>query len=207
MKKLFAIVVLLMSAFVANSQVLDAPQPAGNSGSHSFSSVYLIYSPAKYYGQNSDSDPFMKFAIGGDNASLLPIDNFTAYFTKGLMAEWYHKTEDKLSTNMFSVKAPLNVMFDLKLSNQMSVLPFAGVNASLGIIARIEDSSSHYNLYSKDDMGDYAFRRFLVGWQIGTRINYKGFYGMVSFEKSFMDAGKNLDSKLGGVNIGIGKYL
>lgn len=207
MKKLFAIVVLLMSAFVANSQVLDAPQPAGDNGSHGFSSVYLIYSPAKYYGQNSDSDPFMKFAIGGDNASPLPIDNFTAYFTKGLMAEWYHKTSNKVTTNMFSVKAPFNIMFDLKLSNQMSVLPFAGVNASLGILARAENSSAHINLYSKDDMGDYTLRRFLVGWQIGTRINYKGFYGMVSFEKSFMDAGKNLDSKLGGVNIGIGKYL
>ena len=207
MKKLFTSVVLLLSVFIANSQVLDTPQPAGDNKSHSFSSVYLIYSPAKYYGQNSDSDPFMKFAIGGDNASLLPIDNFSVYFTKGLMAEWYHKTADKLTTNMFSVKAPFNVMFDIKLSNQMSVLPFAGVNASLGILARIENSSTHYNLYSKDDMGSYALRRFLVGWQVGTRINYKGFYGMVSFEKSFMTAGKNIDTKLGGVNIGIGKYL
>ena len=207
MKKLFAIIVLLLSVIVAHSQVLDSPQPARNDGSHSFSSVYFIYSPAKYYGQNSDSDPFNKFAIGGDHATMLPIDNFSAYFTKGLMVEWYHKTADKVSTNLFSVKAPFNVMLEIKLSNQMSVLPFAGVNASLGIIGRIADSSTHYNLYSKDDMGDYALRRFLVGWQIGTRINYKGFYGMVSFEKSFMDAGKNIDSKIGGVNIGIGKYL
>ena len=30
---------------------------------------------------------------------------------------------------------------------------------------------------------------------------------MVSFEKSFNDARKNISEKLGGVNIGIGKYF
>lgn len=203
MKKNILFTVAMFVSVFANAQ-----RPvAETTTDKNMTSVYFIYSPAKYYGKNTDSDSFNKFAIGGDSASLLPIDNFSAYFTKGLMLEWYHETDNKIKTNMVAIKAPFNVMLDLKLSSQMSVMPFVGANASFGLLARMEEGSVHINMYDKDDVGDYAMRRFLVGWQIGTRVNYNGLYGAVSFEKSFMDIGKNSSYKIGGINIGVGMYL
>lgn len=203
-----AAIVALVALCPAIAQNLNfKTSEPGASSQSGFSSWWISYSPVKSYAKNVTSDSFNKFSLGFENATALPVDSFSAFITKGMVIDWFTKKQNSVKTNIVAIKVPVNLMLELKVTDRLSLMPFAGLNGSFGIIGRSSLDDVHINVYSEDDMGDYKLRRFLFGWQLGTRLDFVNSFAFVSFEKSFNDEGKYIASKRGGFNFGIGRYF
>lgn len=111
----------------------------------------------------------------------------------GLQYTWTTDSEGKRKTiyHFLTVKVPVNVLYNFVIPNTaVSIMPYVGLNAQVHALGQskstydYEDGKEVYkhNYFSKEDMGDEPYSRFVLGWQIG---------GMVAFNRYFVGVGYN----------------
>lgn len=134
----------------------------------------------------------------------------------------------KNKTNMWSLYIPVDVQYNYKLNENITIAPYAGLHVRFNISAKMKRSPSidfrgglddswdnddmayineiffgETNLLSSDDMGDYAWNRLQLGGHIGGRIYYKqNFVGKISVGCDFTELAKG--SLMTHVEIGLG---
>lgn len=145
--------------------------------------------------------------------------------------EYYSDSAEKSkqSTNVYTVGIPLNITYHFSLGDTGAKLaPYAGVNfkvhvsgeskytyktlltTTVGEGTRFEttstkeiDKTDTLNLFSKDDMGEGAWKRFQMGWQIGVNLEIKRFVIGLGYGTDFVKLAKRTNTSNFTVGIGI----
>ncbi len=150
-----------------------------------FSTLYVQFNPStiktKSHG-SSDSESCTAFSLGYSYA--LPLGDIPLYLEFGGAVQWFFKSTDytdydpysgatineKQKFNMIALKIPVNVMYSFNVSESFSIQPYAGIYARVNILAKTKVGDESADMFSKDDMGDIAWKRFQVGWNAGCKF-------------------------------------
>ena len=111
----------------------------------------------------------------------------------GLQYSWKTESEDdyKSTDHFLTVKVPVNVLYNFVIPNTaVSIMPYVGLNAQVHVLGQSKITYDYdgekevykHNYFSKEDMEDEPYSRFVLGWQIG---------GMVAFNRYFVGVGYN----------------
>ena len=158
--------------------------------------------------------------------------NFQYLFGKETYTEGYSdwEYEETAKLNVFSINVPINLSFRFSFKNNaLSITPYLGLNFRLNAAGTRkyeckewydgefdESYEETYKLFSTKDMddggmGDYAFKRFQVGFNVGVGLSYKALYIGVGHVVDFSKIAKyedfedeNVTGKLGITTITLG---
>lgn len=234
MKKLFLSVSLLATSLMASAQFAT-----GNGGSsfnsastEGWSGVRFSYVPTtleydKDYGiDDVDFNGFsLEYFKGFGIMSDMPV-----FLEVGAGIEWLRYSDSESggydgiefeiteTDNIFSLNIPVNLGYKFSLSENVTVMPYVGLKANLGLSAKqkisveasydgeTEEESEDYSWYDEDDMGDNTLKRFFLGWQVGATATYNQYTFSVNYGSYFTDEIYNKidDCKLGWTTISVG---
>lgn len=213
MKKIVILVAACFIAIAANAQIVSSSSntyiKTGDSG---FSALWLSYMPTtfktSYDGSSHSESGFNTFALGYTHAA--PMSAAPILIEYGAFAEYTTKTEKShgasISTNLIGVKVPVSAMYAFPLSDNVTLYPYAGVNARLYVIGKetykYEGESESYNIFD-DEEGD-GIRRFALGYQIGVKAKVSGFFVGLGYEDMITSLDPDYTAKLNMINISVG---
>ncbi len=135
-------------------------------------------------------------------------------FDAGVKGQYLFRNEKKGTTkykdNMFSATIPVDVLYDIRVSDGFAIDPFAGLYGRINFTAKnIEETGNirnSLNMFSKDQSKFYGYDtydRFQFGWQAG--VNFR-ISNMVTIGGAYWmdlnDVGK--DTNLHGFNVMLG---
>ena len=157
------------------------------------------------------------------------MDNMPLFLEVGAGIEWLNYTdtesdsyegikyEVKDAMNLFSVNIPVNLGYKVALNENITIMPYVGLKARLGLSAtekysievsydgETEKEDETTNFYDEDDMGDATLKRILLGWQAGVTATYNNISFGVNFGSCFTgEVFNEVDSKLGATTITVG---
>ena len=213
MKKFTFFALAVLSTFVnLSAQSNSKSVSSGKNGS-----VYVQYNPMTYVMDYSGADDqnFNGFTIGY-NHTVASFEGSNLSLELGgalLYSRWSDSEGDvDASINLWALKVPASLVYDWKVSDAVSIKPFAGFNLRFNLSAKgIEEDDydkEKINLMDKKDMGskDATWGRVQFGWHIGTNVefNNKWFLG-VSYGSDFTEVCKKC--KFSTVSITLGMKL
>lgn len=204
-----------------------------------YNRIYVGYNPSKITWSEYQSDYEEGYPLkhgitvgylhGSNIVKNLPLyiewgANFQYLFGKEHFSDddW----KETYSTNVYSVNVPVNLAFRFSfMDNGLSITPYLGLNLRLNVAGKWrtqgeeyyygewEDWDEEYNIFSKDEedgLGDFAFKRFQVGFNVGVNFSYKAFNIGVGYVTDFSkianwdDGGEKLNGKLGVTTLSLG---
>ena len=105
-----------------------------------------------------------------------------------------------LKTKITSIYVPVNIAYEFSVSDNMSVIPYAGLKARFNlsgaqdVTMRIRDTYSGYSetdhdsidMFYKREMNNFwglsdEAKRFQLGWQVGANVDLSGFLIGISY--------------------------
>ena len=190
-----------------------------------FNTVDLTYSPitmTSSYDGGSNTEDFNGLSLNWAQARLLT-DKLPIYlqYGAGVQFSWYTDSRSndyenyKSTTTFLTVKVPVNVLYNFAIPNtNLSVMPYLGLNAQVHVLGQAKRSQEYdggtqtdkINYFSKDDMGDHPYNRFVLGWQIGAMVSYDKYFVGIGYNGPVTSLYKNGDFKIqtSQVNISLG---
>lgn len=180
-----------------------------------YNRFYVGYNPVKIKWEDSEVEwedqlPFKNgVTVGYLHASNLVRNvplyleygaNFMYSFGKDEYSEddYYGEYTQIIKANMYSINVPVNLALRLSFNNdKVAVTPYLGLNFRLNVAGNLKyeveydgDSESWTNKLfdsSNDDeaMGEYAFKRFQVGLNLGVGLTFNSFYIGVGYVTDF----------------------
>ena len=202
-----------------------------------YSRIYFGYNPTKIKWEDHQSDfekllPLKHgisfgYIYGANIVDSLPLylefgGNFQYSFGKEEFEDDYESYKYKL--NMYSLNVPVNLAFRFGFNdNKVEITPYLGLNfrvnlaGNMKIEYEIEDDyygesysgSTDIKLFddSDEEMGEEAFKRFQVGFNVGVNFAFSGFNIGVGYTTDFnkiCSALDEYDGKLGVTTISVG---
>lgn len=99
------------------------------------------------------------------------------------------------SLSMLSLTAFANVNFNIKISDNFSLIPYVGFYGRAGITGKLKteigEDSSNADIFDDDEMGGDAWKRFFAGPQLGVNAKYKNYIIGASRQSDFNDIAKD----------------
>lgn len=131
-------------------------------------------------------------------------------FKKETSGEDEYDVKDTYKYSHLNVAVPVNLAYRYTFKNGMSLAPYFGITFKTNILAKIkedytyqgETESSTTNCLDDDDMDGEAFKRFQVGWQVGTGLTYKSYYFGVHYGADFGEITDEIKTNNWGITIG-----
>lgn len=131
------------------------------------------------------------FGVGSTDTQALLTDGYD-----------YYSTEIELKAQNVNLQVPVNFVYRIAASEDVTIAPYAGLNFKFNIVTKIKgkvsvddisQESDWYSLFSGDDMeeafgDDGTGNRFQMGWHIGVGVQYKPIYLGVSYGTDFIAA-------------------
>ena len=190
-----------------------------------FNTVDLTYSPITEkttIGDRSSTTDYNGISLNWSQARLMT-DKLPIYLQYGAGAQfsWYTDSSSdgyynyKTTTTFLTVKVPVNVLYNFAIPNtNLSVMPYLGLNAQVHVLGQ-KNTSREYegetqtyktNLFSKDDMVEDPYNRFVLGWQIGAMVSYDKYFVGIGYNGPVTNLYKYDDAKIqtSQVNISLG---
>lgn len=214
MKKIFMTLLLMVVSLGVYAQFVNSSSKKSNfNTSDTWFSLRASYNPMKFdvngnwenvFGDElSDFNGFSgEFRVGFNVANGEPVfietgvgflyasNNYNDSYTDD-----YYEMEVSfdMQTKITSLYIPVNIAYEFSVSDNMSVIPYAGLKARINLTGvqdvtmRIKDtywgtSSSEYEsidmFYKRDMTNNWGLadeaKRFQLGWQIGADIDFSG---------------------------------
>lgn len=167
--RLFTMAVLAVTCLSASAQSIG----------RKFSTLYVQYNPTQFHTSYEGlSDNTSYNAISAGYSMTYPIAD-ALMIEGGLKAQWLFRSDSdnghENKVNIVSAVIPINLVYTFVVTeNVFSIDPYAGLFARGNIIGKqkFEGNSNSYdhNLFSDDDMGGNAYKRFQFGFQAGVRF-------------------------------------
>ena len=119
-----------------------------------------------------------------------------------------YKYEANLSN--FWLKVPVNIAYRAKLTDNISLLPYTGINFKIN--ATVDAKETEHDLRNGDkDSESWSFfddemggKRFQMGWQIGVGVNISKLFVGIQYGIDFMPIVKNdYDFKINSSNLAV----
>ena len=219
-------------AFMLMSVSASAQFMQSNAGSKAkvsvedvFNTVDLTYSPITMkstMGGSSLTEDYNGISLNWSQARLMT-DKLPIYLQYGAGAQFswytdsisYDDSNVKTTTTFLTVKVPVNVLYDFAIPNtNLSVMPYLGLNAQVHVLGQSNTSREYEgetqtyktNLFSKDDMVEDPYNRFVLGWQIGAMVSFDKYFVGIGYNGPVTSLFKNGDYKIQNsqVNISLG---
>ena len=162
-----------------------------------FNTFDVTYSPvtAKVsYKNESQTEDMNGVSLNWSQARVLT-NQLPIYiqYGAGLQYTWMTDGEGDYKTmdHFLTVKVPVNILYNFVIPNTaVSIMPYVGLNAQVHALGQSKITYDYdgekevvtSSYFSKDDMGEDVWNRFVLGWQIG---------GMVAFNRYFVGVGYN----------------
>jgi len=144
-----------------------------------FSTLYVQYNPSQFHTSYENISENTSYnAISAGYSMTYPIAD-ALMIEGGLKAQWLFRSESENGqdnkVNIVSATIPINLVYTFVVTeNVFSIDPYVGLFARGNIIGKQKhegNSHSHdYNLFSDDDMGNNAYKRFQFGFQAGVKF-------------------------------------
>ena len=202
-----------------------------------YNRIYVGYNPAKIKwseDQSAGEEYYpLKHGItvgylrGSNIVKNLPLyiewgANFQYLFGKERFSDDGYSETINIST--YSLNVPVNVAFRFSFTdNDLSITPYLGLNFRVNLAGKYKgkyesdyygDSEEYeYNLFSKKEedengLGDYAWKRFQVGFNVGVSFSYKalnvGVGYVADFSKLVDYDDEDVTGKLGVTTLSVG---
>ena len=118
------------------------------------------------------------------------------YVTSGNYTFPIEDCKYKRSINLASINVPLAVTTPFQVDN-ITILPYIGVNLRFNLFGERKSSvevnydgeylssSDTYNLFNKEDMGDYPLGRFQAGLNLGVNIEFEKYTVGIGYVNDF----------------------
>lgn len=201
MKRFLSLAAFAAVCISASAQSKDVPcDDCEEWGTSNSIELYVQYNPTTLETDAGDLD-FTGFTIGFQKAYNISAGG-SWYIEPGIAlsyAYWdrnnyddYDSDSYKEKINLWSLKVPVNFVYKWDVSDNLSILPFAGVTFSYYFDGKYElrhhdddydDDDISVGLFDDDEMEDElycdAWKRLQIGWQIGCNVlfNEKFFLG------------------------------
>ena len=112
--------------------------------------------------------------------------------------------------SMFSLKLPVNLLYELELKDGLSIIPYVGIYARGNIVGELNADDDWYgtvNVFSESEVGEEnVFKRFQVGAHAGINLRIaKRFDVGVSYNQDFNEITK--DVKTRSLNVSLSYYF
>ena len=199
-----------------------------------YSRIYVGYNPTKIKWEDNQSDNEKSFPLqhgislgyiyGANIVDSLPLYiEFGGNFQYSFGKEEYEEEDEysyesyKYKLNMYSLNIPVNLAFRFGFNdNKVEITPYLGLKFRVNIAGdmKLEEhcfqySGTHIKLFdnSDEEMGDSAFKRFQVGFNVGVNFAFSGFNIGVGYTTDFnkiCSALDEYDGKLGVTTISVG---
>lgn len=158
MKKLRLIT---LTAFAAICMSVSAQEP--------FATFYGQYN-LSYLKSSHDSDShkenFNEVTLGYNYAT--PLFSIPLYLEFGGAVQWAFKSEDEAKTNILALKAPVNLLFSINISDDFKILPYGGFYGRANLLAKTKPNESKSINWFKSDY--FNAKRFQVGVNGGVKF-------------------------------------
>lgn len=172
MKKTLLIAILGLMALVAKAQ------------NENYNRIYIGYTPIMATDDDMWDDTFHGLNVGYTKGLSLN-GNVPLYLEVGANVQFNMYSEEEydyahdLTMTFLQAQIPVNVTYLFPLGDSgITLAPYAGLSAKFNILGKQKlenpnNGNSHkVDLFSKDDMGDFAAKRFQVGMQLGANITF-----------------------------------
>lgn len=236
LKFIVALVLLTLSssshAQFANSSIGKKGSSASSIITKDFNNynrIMFSYSPATIiseYLDESDDEKYPGFRFGWTGgysvSKKLPFFietglnlSYNTYSDIEYVDSYYDEYKIKTRDNLMALYIPINVAYKLSFSNGIYVSPYTGLFFTINVLGKTkvtvsdseEEETEDANWFDEDDMGkDGTFKRFQMGWQIGTNIGYKALNFNVGYMHTFIPiySYKNTKIKTKALVVGLG---
>ena len=192
MKKTLLIAILGLMALVAKAQ------------NENYNRIYIGYTPIMATDDDMWDDTFHGLNVGYTKGLSLN-GNVPLYLEVGANVQFNMYSEEEydyahdLTMTFLQAQIPVNVTYLFPLGDSgISLAPYAGLSAKFNILGKQklenpDNGNSHeVDFFSKDDMGDFAAKRFQVGMQLGANITFGENWNLgIGYQRdltSFMEA-------------------
>lgn len=201
----------MASAQFANSGSNSTIGTTTNSTAETWSGLRVSYKPITMEIDDEEED-MTGFSI--DYVFSFKLSETTPLFLEtGIgyqYASWDESYDDEsMEIMLHSLNAPLNIGYKHQFNNDISIMPFAGINLRGNLVgSMVHELGDYYDneeeeadLFDDDDMED-PWKRFQLGWQIGIGLNFNKFYAGISYGGDFSEIAE--DTKLKNTSLTIG---
>ncbi len=182
MKKMKLIVMAMLLACTTSSFAQDTTPWKGVRVSYDYTMASIDYEGADDKNFNGATVSYVHAFNIVKNMPLFVETGAGLSFASYSDSEEGEGYKEEWSTNLFSAKIPVNLVYKFNINDQFTLRPYTGFYLRANISGKEKtewsgegdsgDESS--NLFDEDDMGkDGTWNRFQFGWQIGTTLDYK----------------------------------
>lgn len=227
MKKFFVLAAMAVACASASAQFLDSNASSASAStvsSDGWSTLYLQYNPMTFDADGGDLD-FTGFTFGFNRA--ISLSSSTPLFIEvggALTYAYYSEDEDygydydydydygydydgtEYKVNVWSLKVPVSLTYDWQVADKISILPYAGLTFRYNLAGKYkveyDGDEIDANLFDDDEMGDSAFKRFQIGWQIGVNAKFNKFLVGLSYGSDFSEIADDCKIKTTSITIG-----
>ncbi len=212
MKKYFVLAIMAMFTLASQAQIVSSRSSRVTTTQglyEDYSTLYLQWNPSSFK-EDDESESFNGFSAGYNHAFSLS-QSIPLYLEAGLGVQYSHWSKERsgyeITLNMLSAKVPVSLAYKFDIPNsEFSIVPNVGLDFRFNIIGRMKVKSSYgdesWSVFSDDDMGDDAWKRFQVGWHIGANFMYKSLLLGASYGTDFSEIAE--DAKVHTASITLG---
>lgn len=187
--KFFVIVAALMVCSTASAQFTNSSKSSSSSDiSDGWNTFYFMYSPTTIKLEGKEKNVSASYSLDlsglslGYERAIGLTQSIPLYLKVGGEVKYSFGDDDsfgeKFKYSFLSVKVPVSVAYDFAVSDNIDILPYAGLYFRLNAIGKEKyDGDSRYyededhDLFSDGD-DDEKWSRFQVGWHIGADVMF-----------------------------------
>lgn len=203
--KFYLSVCLLACSTMVSAQFMNSGSKTSVStttgSAETWQGLRVSYKPVTIDFDGSDEDAT---GFSADYVFSFKLSESTPLFLEaGIGYQYTGYDEDGLEITLHSLNVPLNIGYKHAFSDQISVMPFVGINlrGNLSGKATMDGYDEELDLFDDDDMED-AWKRFQIGWQIGVGANFNKFYAGISYGGDLSELAEETKLKATSVTIG-----
>ncbi len=187
---------------------------AQNADTDDYSRFELSYAATKFSFQNLDENTngFSAGFLWGDNISAdLPLFveygfNLTYVIGKDEASDASFGTA-KETDKFLNVALPLNLAYKIALADNVSLVPFAGLNFKVNLVGKAEMEATGYSSVTLDFFDDEdvenTAKRFQLGANVGIGLNINNLYVGYRFQPDFFEYVDNMKTKTHYISLGV----
>lgn len=206
----YLITCLLACSTIASAQSANPNTPTTGSSKEKWSGLRVSYKPITVECVGEDDD-LTGISVDYTYSSILS-ENVPLFVEGGLGYQYSYdeESEEGIHAKMVihSLNIPLKLGYKHHLDEKIYLTPHVGLNLRGNLSGTVNVREEYYgeeveiDIFDDKEMGDAAFKRIQMGWQIGIGLNLGKIYAGVSYGGDFNEIAE--DSKFNTTSITLG---
>jgi len=122
----------------------------------------------------------------------------------GIGLSWIgDEISEDFSLNFFSVNVPLNLGYQIQISDAASISPYIGIGLRGNVFGNYKEDGKSYDAFDKDEVGKEAqLKRFNIGWRVGASVRINNAYIGACYSSDFNDIIKSVKASVPELTVG-----